>query len=434
MIYGGVYMRIEGLENVILPKIYRIKQNFPDLAIKDIPNKVREELARTRLKEKVEGRKSVAIAVGSRGINNIALIVKTVVEEVKRYGGQPFIVPAMGSHGGATAEGQREVLESYGVTEEYMGAPIISSMEVVSLGQTPQGVEVFLDKNAYYSDAIIAINRIKLHTDFRGEIESGILKMLAIGLGKHKGAVNLHRYGAQGLKVNIPEVAKIMISKAPVALGIGVVEDAYDHTAIIQAMEPEEIEEKEKGLLKKQRQLMPSLPLAKIDILVVDQMGKNISGSGMDTNVIGRIKIKGIPEPEKPDIHVIVVRDLTEESHGNAAGIGLADLVIRRLVEKIDFDQTYANCITTTFPERGKIPITVDTDELAIKTALLWIGHKGFQEAKVIWIKNTLKLDEMLVSSASLEELKNQPYIEILEGPIEMKFDTAGNLKSEYFA
>jgi len=415
--------------------MYHIKQNFLDLAIKDIPNKVREELSLTRLKEKVEGRKRVAIAVGSRGINNIVLIIKTVVEEVKRYGGQPFIVPAMGSHGGAKAEGQKEVLENYGVTEEYMGVPIISSMEIVSLGRTPQGVEVFMDKNAYSSDSIITINRVKLHTDFRGEIESGILKILAIGLGKHNGAVNIHRYGAQGLKVNIPEVAKIMIAKAPVALGIGIVEDAYDHTAIIQAIEPEEIEKKEKELLKKQRQLMSSLPLAKIDILLVDQMGKNISGSGMDTNVIGRIKIKEVPEPEKPDIHVIVVRDLTEESHGNAAGIGLADLVIRRLVEKINFDQTYTNCITTTFPERGKIPITLDTDELAIKTALLWIGgHKGFQEAKVIWIKNTLKLEEMIVSSGCLEELKNRPYIEILEGPIEMKFDTAGNLISEYFA
>ncbi|MGI9952889.1 lactate racemase domain-containing protein [Moorellaceae bacterium AZ2] len=421
-------MHIEGLENVVLPRMYRIKQTFPDLALRDIAGKIREEMARTRIRERVAGGKRVAIAVGSRGINNIALIVKSVVEEVKRYGGQPFIVPAMGSHGGATAEGQKEVLERYGVTEEYAGAPIISSMEVVSLGKTAKGVEVFMDKEAYSADAIIAINRIKLHTDFRGEIESGVLKLLAIGLGKHKGAANIHRYGAWGLKEHIPEVAKVMIEKGPVALGIGIVEDAYDHTAIVEAMEPQEIEEREKRLLRTQRELMPSLPVAKIDVLIVNEMGKNISGCGMDTNVIGRIKIKGMPDPERPDIQVVVVLDLTEESHGNAVGIGLADLTTRRLVNKIDFEQMYANCITSTFPERGKIPVTLETDELAIKTAFLWIGPVDSQEAKVIRIKNTLELSEMYVSEACLRELKGRSDIEVLEGPVEMQFDVEGNL------
>ncbi|MGB9661287.1 MAG: lactate racemase domain-containing protein [Moorellaceae bacterium] len=422
-------MRIEGLENVVLPQMYRVKQHFPDLALPDIPGKIREEMSKTQIREKVAGGKRVAIAVGSRGINNIALIVKSVVEEVKNYGGRPFIVPAMGSHGGATAEGQKQVLESYGITEEYTGAPIISSMEVVSLGKTDQGVEVFMDKQAYGADAIIAINRIKLHTDFRGEIESGVLKLLAIGLGKHKGAANIHRYGAWGLKEHIPEVAKVMIKKSPVALGIGIVEDAYDHTAIIEAMEPEEIEEKEKRLLKTQRELMPSLPLDKIDVLIVEEMGKNISGCGMDTNVIGRIKIKGVPEPERPDIKVVVVLDLTEESHGNAVGIGLADLTTRRLVNKIDWEQMYANCITSTFPERGKIPVTLETDELAIKTAFMWIGPVRSREAKVIRIKNTLQLSEMYVSEACLEELKGHPNIELLEGPVNMQFDEGGNLR-----
>ncbi|MGB9858934.1 MAG: lactate racemase domain-containing protein [Moorellaceae bacterium] len=422
-------MRIEGLENVVLPQMYRVKQHFPDLALPDIPGKIREEMSKTQIGEKVAGGKRVAIAVGSRGINNIALIVKSVVEEVKNYGGRPFIVPAMGSHGGATAEGQKQVLESYGITEEYTGAPIISSMEVVSLGKTDQGVEVFMDKQAYGADAIIAINRIKLHTDFRGEIESGVLKLLAIGLGKHKGAANIHRYGAWGLKEHIPEVAKVMIKKSPVALGIGIVEDAYDHTAIIEAMEPEEIEEKEKRLLKTQRELMPSLPLDKIDVLIVEEMGKNISGCGMDTNVIGRIKIKGVPEPERPDIKVVVVLDLTEESHGNAVGIGLADLTTRRLVNKIDWEQMYANCITSTFPERGKIPVTLETDELAIKTAFMWIGPVRSREAKVIRIKNTLQLSEMYVSEACLEELKGHPNIELLEGPVNMQFDEGGNLR-----
>ncbi|HRU33256.1 MAG TPA: DUF362 domain-containing protein, partial [bacterium] len=354
----------------------------------------------------------IAIAAGSRGIRNIHRIVKATVEVVKEFGGRPFIVPAMGSHGGATAEGQKELLESYGITEEYTGAPIRSSMEVVELPSNGLENKVYMDKLAYSADGTIVINRIKPHTDFHGDIESGLLKMCVIGLGKHKQAIEIHRFGTYGLKYLIPPTAKRIIEYGNIILGIGIVENAYDETMVISAAKPEDFEREDKRLLDIARGNMPRLPVDKLDLLIVDEMGKDISGAGMDTNIIGRIYIDGETEPEKPKITRIVVTDLTEKAHGNAIGIGLADLTTRRLVNKIDFNATYQNAVTSTFLHRGKIPVIAEDSKTAIEWALMTCGPIDIPNARIIRIKNTLSLNELYISRSVLEEIKDR--IEII--------------------
>jgi hypothetical protein len=360
----------------------------------------------------------VAIAVGSRGIANLEGLVVEVVRWARSRGGDPFIVPAMGSHGGATAVGQAGVLAEYGITEERVGAPIRSCMEVVELPRGACPVPVVFDRLAHEADATILINRIKPHTSFRGRYESGLMKMMAIGLGKHRQALAIHARGVAGLRETMPVVARQVLAHANVTLGIAIVENACDETMMVKAIPAALIPDEEPALLDLARAHMPRLPLAAIDLLVVDQMGKNISGLGMDTNIIGRLKIRGQPEPETPDIRVIIVRDLTPETNGNAAGMGLADIMLRTAFAKIDFRATYANVMTTGFLERGKVPMIAETDAEALQWAFRVAGMPEPAQARVLRIRNTLRLDQMQASPAAVEALCGCPGIEI-EGPVE---------------
>jgi len=389
-----------------IPRLIKVRQYFKREYIEDVEDRVRGEILKLGIS--IKPGSEIAIAVGSRGIRNIDRIVKATVEVVKEMGGKPFIVPAMGSHGGATAEGQKELLEGYGIREEFIGAPIKSSMEVVELPSDGLVNRVFMDKIAYSADGTIVINRIKPHTDFHGDIESGLLKMCVIGLGKHKQAIEIHRFGTYGLRHLIPLTAERIIKYGNIIFGIAIVENAYDETMIIEGVRPEEFEETDKRLLKIARENMPSLPVDNLDLLIIDQMGKDISGAGMDTNIIGRIYIDGEPEPEKPKITRIVVTDLTEKTHGNAIGIGLADFTTRKLFEKIDFNATYQNAVTSTFVLRGKIPIIAEDSRTAIEWALRTCGPIEIENAKIIRIKDTLSLSEMYVSRSILDEIKHR--------------------------
>jgi hypothetical protein len=389
-----------------IPRLIKVRQYFKREYIEDVEDRVRGEILKLGIS--IKPGSEIAIAVGSRGIRNIDRIVKATVEVVKEMGGKPFIVPAMGSHGGATAKGQKELLEGYGIREEVIGAPIRSSMEVVELPSDGLVNRVFMDKIAYSADGTIVINRIKPHTDFHGDIESGLLKMCVIGLGKHKQAIEIHRFGTYGLRHLIPLTAERIIKYGNIIFGIAIVENAYDETMIIEGVRPEEFEETDKRLLKIARENMPSLPVDNLDLLIIDQMGKDISGAGMDTNIIGRIYIDGEPEPEKPKITRIVVTDLTEKTHGNAIGIGLADFTTRKLFEKIDFNATYQNAVTSTFVLRGKIPIIAEDSRTAIEWALRTCGPIEIENAKIIRIKDTLSLSEMYVSRSILDEIKHR--------------------------
>jgi len=389
-----------------IPRLIKVRQYFKREYIEDVEDRVRGEILKLGIS--IKPGSEIAIAVGSRGIRNIDRIVKATVEVVKEMGGKPFIVPAMGSHGGATAKGQKELLEGYGIREEVIGAPIRSSMEVVELPSDGLVNRVFMDKIAYSADGTIVINRIKPHTDFHGDIESGLLKMCVIGLGKHKQAIEIHRFGTYGLRHLIPLTAERIIKYGNIIFGIAIFENAYDETMIIEGVRPEEFEETDKRLLKIARENMPSLPVDNLDLLIIDQMGKDISGAGMDTNIIGRIYIDGEPEPEKPKITRIVVTDLTEKTHGNAIGIGLADFTTRKLFERIDFNATYQNAVTSTFVLRGKIPIIAEDSRTAIEWALRTCGPIEIENAKIIRIKDTLSLSEMYVSRSILDEIKHR--------------------------
>jgi len=406
-------------------KLIKIRQTFDRDSILDVEGLVRKQLSAARWT--LRPGDQVALAVGSRGIANLARIVKAVADYVRENGGQPFIAPAMGSHGGATAEGQQSVLASYGVTERQIGCAVRSSMETIEMPAVGLEHILFMDRHAYLSDGVILINRIKSHTDYHGTYESGLVKMSVIGLGKERQAGEIHRFGVYGLKELIPRAAERVLSSGKIMLGLGVVENAYEETAIIEAMEPERIMSREPELLDQARRRMPGLPIDRLDVLIVDRMGKDISGVGMDTNIIGRLKISGQPEPETPAIRIVVVTDLTDQSHGNATGIGLADITTRRLLEKIDFAATCKNVVTSSFLERGKLPVVAETDREALEFALRACGPIPQGREKIIRIKDTLRLDELYVSQAVLDEIRWMGRIEIIGG-FEELFDEHGSL------
>ena len=327
----------------------------------------------------------------------------------------------------ATAQGQERILRDYGVTEASTGAPVLSGMAVVELPQGTLPVKAYFDRKAFQADATIAINRIKVHTDYHGPYESGLMKMLVIGLGKQAQATAIHTHGVRGLREVIPQVARQILAHANVIMGVAIVENAYDQTMLVRAIPAQEIPDREPGLLAVARVNMPSLPVDELDILIIDEMGKDISGAGIDTNIIGRMMIAGEPEPDAPRIASIVVRDLTDVSRGNAVGVGLADVITRRLFEKINLKTTYANLITSTFLERGKIPIIAEDDLEAIGFAWRTAGSKAGDEVKVARIRNTLQLAEMYVSPAVLNEIRDDDAIEVT-GPTVEPFDSAGEL------
>jgi len=420
--------RLSGIGDEELPKMVQVHWRRPFLEIEDLEGRVRSELERLDLSSRIEPGAKVALTAGSRGITNIAKITGIVVQYLKDIGGKPFIFPAMGSHGGATAEGQLEVLKGLGITEEALGCPIRATMEVIELGRTPSGIPVFVDRYAAEADHILLINRIKPHTAFTGRIGSGLLKMMAIGMGKQRGARAAHRFAFQiGLERAILEIAQVMMKGLPILGGLAIVEGFHHETAHLEALRPEEFFDREPELLEQAKELMSHLPFVELDLLIVDEAGKDLSGTGMDTQVIGRQCILGEPEPEEPRIKRIYLRALSRGTEGNALGIGLADFVHTRVVEAMDLEQTYINALTGTGPEKARIPPHFESDRTAIKWALATIGPLEPREARVLWIKNTLNLAEFSVSEALIPEAEGDPELELGE-PRPLAFDGAGNL------
>lgn len=413
-------------------KMRRIRQVFEKKRIGSIPEKISQEFERINLSQKIRPGMQIGVTVGSRGINNIQLIIKSIVEEVKKRKGVPFILPAMGSHGGATAQGQNKVLANYGITEESMGVPIKSSMDVVELGCLENGLPVYFDRFAFEADGIIVVNRVKVHTAFKSSIESGLHKMVSVGLGNHQGATLVHQLGVKGLKDYMVEFAKVILQKAPIICGLGVLENAYDEICALTACMPGDFQKVDKELLKECKRMLPVLPVSELDIFIVKEMGKNISGTGMDTNVVGGIKGYTDGEYIPPEIKRIIVLDLTKETQGNALGIGLADLTTRKVYEKINLNATYSNTITTTFLDRAKIPIVCNTEEEAFNTAMRTIWNLPDANPRIIVIQNTLKLDQLYVSESIWEEIRSRKNIKALGDWERLSFDSHGNLLLEF--
>jgi hypothetical protein len=415
------------LRPIPIPRIVRIRQKFDASKLDDPLAVLREELAKPGGVDRIRPGQRVAVAVGSRGVANIAGLTKTTIDAVKEVGGLPFIVPCMGSHGGATAEGQAEVLKHLGIDEATMGAPVKSSMDVVQIDKLANGLPVYVDKiAAEEADAIVVINRVKPHTAFRGPIESGIMKMIAIGLGKQKGAEACHQLGFKYMADFVPEMATLMMKKLPIVFGVAAVENAYDETCHIEVLPPERVYEREVELQKMAKSRMPRLLFDEIDVLVIDYIGKNISGDGMDPNVTGRY-----PTPYAsggPDVNKMVVLDVTKESKGNANGVGTADFTTRRLADKMDFTATYLNGLTSTVCAPTKLATTLGNDELAIKAAVKTCNVLDFNDCRLVRIRDTLHLGEIEISTTLLDEARKHPDIEIVSEPYEWTFDSEGYL------
>ena len=415
-----------------LPKMVRIKQQFSTRPVKDIPAAVQSEINKIQPARIIKKGNSVAITVGSRGISNLAQVLAEIVRELKKIGARPFMIPAMGSHGGATAAGQKKILEHYGVTREAMGIPIKSSMQVVQIGTTKDGIPVYLDRYASQADHIVVVNRVKPHTDFKGKIESGLMKIMAIGLGKQKGADLYHNAIVRlGHYPVLTSVARVILKKCPIAFGLALVENQRDETEIIRAIPAAEIENVEEQLLRKAKRLLPQIPFNPIDLLIVDWMGKDISGTGMDQNVIGRTVISYHKPVTKIDILRIFVRNLTDDSEGNAAAIGNADFTTQRLVDKVDRHSTYMNAFTSSCPEAVRIPPYFKTDREVVKTALGTIGLVEPQNTRIVHIRDTLHLEEMYISEAMQKEVRKLKGVSIVGKQRPLRFGKDGNLISD---
>jgi hypothetical protein len=409
---------IGGIE---LPRVARIRQRFATTRVDDVPAAVHVAVAGSDVARRLQPSAKIAITAGSRGIAQITEILAALVRELRALGAEPFVVPAMGSHGGATAEGQREVLEGYGITEGSVGAPLRASMEVVEVGRTPRGVPVYMDRLAAEADGIVVCGRVKAHTAFKAPIESGLCKMLAVGLGKQRGADTMH---AAGLAQTIPEAATVSLATGKVILGLAIVENAADEPYRIVAASPDRFHETDRELLALSNGLLPRIPFEQLDVLVVDWIGKNISGSGLDPNVIGMWRRLG--GERKPDYRRIVVRDVTPESHGNALGVGWADFTTRRLVEAIDQTAMEMNSLTANAPEVARVPLSMETDRLVIQAAIKTAAPAG--PLRLARVHSTLRLEELYVSEALLDEVAADPNLEVIEPPAPMQFDAADRL------
>ncbi|HHX01424.1 MAG TPA: DUF2088 domain-containing protein [Firmicutes bacterium] len=416
----------ELVRDIPIPRMVKVSQKFDAPRLHDVEGDLRAQLRQEQIQGMIKPGMSIAIAVGSRGVNRIAEITKTVVEELKALKAEPFIVPSMGSHGGATAEGQIEVLRHLGVTENSVGAPIRSSMEVNQIASLDNGLPVYVDRLACQADGIVVINRVKPHTAFRGPIESGLMKMLSIGLGKQKGAEACHQLGFKHMAEHVPAMARIIIDKLPVLFGVATVENAFDQVMKIQVVPAHAIENEETELLKIAKANMPKLWFDQIDVLIIDEIGKNISGDGFDPNVVGRY-----PTPYAyggPDVTKIVVLDLTDETEGNANGIGTADFTTRYCVAKVDYNKIYANGLTSTVVAPTKIPTTLDNDREAIQAAIKTSNILDFTKVRLVRIKNTLELAEIEVSEPMIPEIEGNPNLQILSQPYHWEFNDQGNL------
>lgn len=420
----GIYDELLG--KVKIPKFVKVHCEIVQSHIEDPYNETRRVFDESQAALAICPGSSVCIACGSREISNLKDIVKAIVEKVKEAGGQPFLIPAMGSHGGATAEGQKEILLTYGLTPEYVGAEIRSSMDTVKIGQTENGLDVRIDKNAAEADVIILAARIKPHTDFRGPIESGIMKMITIGMGKQYGASICHSMGFPMMAENVRSIARTVIQNRPAVIGVGILENGLHETYKIVALKGKEIDEKEPGLLEEAKALMPKLPFEKCDVLFVDEIGKNISGPGMDPNITGRSVFMGHWEP---NFDGVAVFDLTDESHHNGNGIGNADVTTQRFFEKFDQETTYANSITCMDAPGVKLPAIMPNDRLAMKFALN-LGYKADPQTgpKVVWLHNTLCMHSYWISEALIPLAEKADNMTIVTEPQEVRFDADGNI------
>ena len=417
-----------------LPRIFKIQQKIATPKLADVEKEMNSLLDKFGLAGKVKPGERIALTAGSRGIRDKAKVLKAIAGRLKALGAKPFLVPCMGSHGGATAEGQVKMLHHLGITEEYVGVPIVSSMEVKEIGRTRFGTPVLVDKNiCEQADKIVVVNRIKPHTDFDHDVESGISKMIVIGMGKHQGALMAHRLTIKnGYPAIFREVLPITRKALPFFFGVGIIENQYDQTAFLHLLEPKDFYEGEKELLKKAKAIMPRLPFKEMDILVADEIGKNISGAGMDPNVTGRLYFIGSPPLKEPKITRIFVRDLTPETEGNAIGIGYADYTTKRLVQKIDPVPTMINSITGMGPECGRIPISFEKDREALQAAFDNSGVLDPKDLRLVWIKNTLEVEYLWASESMLKEAKGNSNLEVVAGLQEVPFDKNGNMVMEW--
>jgi hypothetical protein len=414
------------VHNIPIPPIVKIRQKFDATRLENPVEVLRQELKKPGSVDRIVPGQSVAVAVGSRGIAHIAEFTKATLDAIREAGAFPFIVPCMGSHGGATAEGQTELLSHFGITEALMGAPIHSSMEVVEIAQLEIGLPIYVDRIASEADAIVVINRIKPHTAFRGTVESGILKMIAIGLGNQKGAEACHQLGFKYMAENVPAMAMVMIELLPIVFGVALVENAYDETCCVEVLPIEIVVTREPELLEEAKARLPKILFSQIDVLIIDYIGKNISGDGMDPNVTGRY-----PTPYAmggPEVSKMAVLDLTPESKGNANGVGTADFTTKRLVDKMDMEATYANGLTSTVCAPTKIATTLANQEDTIKAAIKTCNILDFKQCRLVRIQDTLHLGEIEISTTLLEEAKLQADIEILSDSYFWSFDEEGNL------
>jgi hypothetical protein len=398
--------------------------------VENVPAAVEATLATLDLGRRIKPGQSVALTAGSRGIANIPLILKATADHLKKLGARPFLVPAMGSHGGGTAEGQRQIIESYGITEAFVGLPIKASMDVALVGNTSEGFPVYLDKHASEADHIAVIGRVKPHTSYHGPIESGILKMMMIGLGKHTGALAYHR-----ILLDFPydqvvrSVGRLMCARACIAFGLGVVENAFEDTARVEAILPADFEKKEEALLALAKQWLARLPFKEADLLIVDEIGKDISGSGMDTNVVGRKRaFRAVGPADQPQMRHIFIRGLTEKTHGNATGVGLADFTTTRLVNSMNYRATVINCLTAGYPDGANLPVHLDTDREVISASLAIIGTRKPEEGRVMRIRNTLCLEEIEVSEPCLTASEPVTEFAVIGPARPLSFDAQGNL------
>lgn len=418
---------IQGLECVPIPKMVTVRQKYSACRITDVPEHIRAQMEAMPGNKGTYQNKRIAITAGSRGIPEIDIIIKAVCDVLKEWGALPFVVPAMGSHGGANAQGQAEVLAGFGIIEERIGAPVCSSMDVIHYGTLANGIPLYCDKLAFESDGIVVLHKIKPHTDFRASHESGLIKMIAIGLGKHKGATAIHSQGFSQFGCFIQEAARQFLEKAPVAFGVGIIQNAYDDLHTIEVIPAKNIMEADSRLLQEARKQIAGFKFNDIDVLIIDQIGKNISGYGFDPNVVGRSNSKcyGFEDPVK--IKRLFVRGLTPESHHNGSGLADVDITTRRCLNDVDWAETWTNLITCTEIQGAKIPMYANNDREALLLAMKCCGGEP-RPSRVVRIKDTLSLHEIQVSESLYQDIKNQPEIEYVKGPFDMMFDEGGFL------
>lgn len=414
-----------------LPPIAPIRQVLQQPVVTDLAGEVQRQWQSSTLAQRVKRGDRVLVGVGSRGIANIATMVRATLDVLRDLGTKPAVVAAMGSHGGATPEGQRELLAGYGVTEEALRVPVLTDMATVQIGVNSAGEPVWWDKNAYEADAVLTLSRIKPHTDFRGRVESGICKMLVIGLGKRDGAAQHHRWGVRGLRDILPETAKVVVDKTRFVAGLAILENAKEETALLRVVDRDQLFEVEPVLLDEARQLMGRLPFEQLDLLVIGEIGKNYSGAGIDPNVVGRLLVEGQDEFESPRITRICCLDLSPESHGNGTGVGIADLTTDRLLAGIDPIPFRMNNLTACFLWRSKLPIAFPTDRECIENGLKTCWQPNWDRIRLAVIPNTLEMSDLWVSPALLEEARQHPHLEIAGAAQPMPFDDTGTLEQE---